>query len=73
MLSVSTDSGASFPDARSVAPRPGAYQLNPALAVAADGALLVAWNELDTEGKRVVFARVDSAGRKTSQEKRGRR
>ncbi len=73
MLSVSTDSGASFPDARPVAPRPGAYQLNPAIAVAADGALLLAWNELDTDGKRVVFARVEAAGGKTSQEKRGRR
>jgi hypothetical protein len=73
MLSVSTDAGATFPDARPVAPRAGAYQLNPALAVAADGALLLAWNELDTEGKRVVFARVDAAGGGTSREKRGRR
>ena len=31
-----------------VAPRAGAYQLNPALAVATDGAILLAWNELDT-------------------------
>ncbi len=64
MLSVSSDSGASFPDARPVAPRSGVYQLNPALAVAADGAILLAWNELDTGGKRVVFARVEpSPGR----------
>jgi hypothetical protein len=61
MLAVSTDAGANFPDARPVAPRSGAYQLNPALAVAADGAILLAWNELDTEGKRVVFTRVEAA------------
>jgi hypothetical protein len=61
MLAVSTDDGASFPDARAVAPRPGAFQLNPALAVAADGTAFIAWNELDTQGKRIVFTRIKPA------------
>jgi hypothetical protein len=65
MFSVSTDDGASFTPARPVSPRLGAFQLNPALAVASDGAVLIAWNELDESGKRVVVARVpqDRGGR----------
>lgn len=61
MVAVSTDDGAHFGQGRAVAPRPGAFQLNPALAVAADGTVLVAWNELDVAGKRVVFARLPTA------------
>ena len=52
MLAVSTEDGASFSTPRAVAPRAGAFQLNPALVVAADGTVLIAWNELDTQGKR---------------------
>ncbi|WP_169974657.1 exo-alpha-sialidase [Tautonia rosea] len=35
-------------------PKPGAYQTHPTLAVSADGRVVVSWNELDEEGKRVV-------------------
>jgi hypothetical protein len=73
MLATSTDSGASFPEARAVSPKEGAYQLNPALALAADGSILLAWNELDTEGKRVVFARVEPARRPAPTQIRGGR
>ena len=46
-----------FGPAVPVATRPGSFQLNPAVAVGPDGAVLVAWSELDTAGKRVVFVR----------------
>jgi hypothetical protein len=49
--------GSGFGPASPVAPRPGAFQLNPSVAVGADGAVLVAWSEVDTSGKRVVFVR----------------
>jgi hypothetical protein len=55
MLTVGNDSG--FRPASPVAPRPGAFQLNPVVAVGPDGVVLVVWNEIDTAGKRVVFAR----------------
>ena len=58
MLAAGNDRG--FGPASPVAPRPGAFQLNPSLTVAADGAVLVAWNEIDTDGKRVVFVRRES-------------
>jgi hypothetical protein len=57
MLAVSGENGAGYSPARAVAPRPGAFQLNPSLVVAADGTVLIAWNELDTQGKRIVFTR----------------
>jgi hypothetical protein len=72
MLAVSIDDGARFHPARPVAPLPGAFQLNPALAVAADGSVLVAWNELDAEGKRVVFARLKSLDDILSSDQGGR-
>lgn len=49
--------GDGFGPANPVSPRPGAFQLNPAVAVGPDGATLVAWSEIDTEGKRIVVAR----------------
>jgi hypothetical protein len=58
MLAVSTEDGARFLPPRTVAPRAGAFQLNPALVVAADGTVLIAWNELDTHGKRIVLTRI---------------
>jgi hypothetical protein len=59
MLAMSTVDGSSFSfePASPVAPRSGAFQLNPSLAVGLDGAVLVTWNEIDTSGKRVVFVR----------------
>jgi hypothetical protein len=59
MLAVGNDRG--FGPASPVAPRPGAFQLNPSLAVGADGAVLVVWNEIDADGKRVVFVRRESS------------
>ncbi len=58
MLAESSDNGVSFSTPSPVAPRPGAFQLNPALVVATDGTVLIAWTELDTQGKRVVFTPV---------------
>ncbi len=58
MLSVSGEDGEGFSPARAVAARAGAFQLNPAIVVAADGTALIAWNELDTQGKRIVFTRI---------------
>lgn len=59
MLAVATDPEGHLPSAFAISPKLGAFQLNPALAVAHDGGLLAAWTEMDTEGKRMVFARVD--------------
>jgi hypothetical protein len=58
MYAVSRDGGASFSTPVALAAAPGAYQVQPALAVGAGGAVFVAWNELDQDGKHVVFARV---------------
>jgi hypothetical protein len=58
MLAVGDDRG--FGPASPIAPQPGAFQLNPSLTVATDGALLVVWNEIDAAGKRVVFVRRES-------------
>lgn len=41
---------------RAVAPRSGALQTRPALVVTAAGRILVAWNELDDTGKRIVVS-----------------
>jgi hypothetical protein len=57
MYAVSRDDGASFSPPQALASRPGAYQLQPALALGADGTVVVAWNELDQDGKHVVFVR----------------
>jgi hypothetical protein len=62
MLAISTGKGAQFGPASPVAVRPGAFQLNPVVAVGPDGAALVAWNEIDTAGKRVVIVRREKEG-----------
>jgi hypothetical protein len=46
-----------FDAARPIAARAGRFQTRPAIASAADGQLVVAWNELDERGKRVVIQR----------------
>jgi hypothetical protein len=61
MIAAAGDGQSGFGVAEPIAPRDGAFQLNPALAVAPDGAVLVAWSEIDTAGKRVVFVRRDPA------------
>ncbi len=43
-----------------LAPRSGSFQLNPAIAVGPEGAVIIAWNELDTTGKRVVVVRQEA-------------
>jgi hypothetical protein len=63
MYAVSTDNGASFSPPRALAARPGAYQLQPSLALGADGTVAVAWNELDEDGKHVVFVRLPQPAR----------
>jgi hypothetical protein len=66
-IMVATSAWGGFGTARAIAPRPGAFQLQPAIAVGPDGTALVAWNELDERGKKVVCARVvlDGPGRLT--------
>lgn len=56
----SPDAGNNFAPPRMIAPRPGAFQIQPALAVSSTGVVFVAWNELSTTGKSVVFARLSS-------------
>lgn len=51
----------SFNSAWPVAPREGSFQLNPAIAINKEGMVLVAWNELDSSGKRVVLVLLDPA------------
>ena len=58
-LAISTGEGFGTP--RAVSPRPGSFQLQPAIALGADGHALVAWVELGEDGKKVVFARVEVA------------
>ncbi len=50
--------GAGFGPARALDPRPGAFQVNPALAVGPAGDVCVAWSEITEEGKCVAFARM---------------
>lgn len=53
-----------FGPARAVAPKPGAFQSRPAITVARDGEIVVAWNELSESGKTVSVTRLDTgAGR----------
>lgn len=61
MLAASADGG--FGTAVAVAAQPGAFQLNPAITAGPDGAVLIAWSEIDTDGKRVVFVRREPAKR----------
>jgi hypothetical protein len=58
-IMVATGSADGFGPSKAIAPRPGAFQLQPSIALAPDGTAFVAWNEIDEDGKRVVFARVD--------------
>ena len=58
MLATSTVDG--FAPSKAISPRPGAFQLQPSIAIGPDGTAFVAWNEIDPDGKRVVFARVES-------------
>jgi hypothetical protein len=53
--------GDDFGPATPIAPRPGAFQIQPSIAVGPDGAVYAAWNELDTDGKGVVFVRLKPA------------
>jgi hypothetical protein len=58
-LAVSTGDG--FGSPVMVAPKPGAFQLQPAIAPAGDGSAVVAWVELDESGKKIVVRRVELA------------
>ena len=61
-LAISTGEG--FGPPRAISPRAGAFQLQPSIAVDPDGTVLVAWNEMDGDGKKVVFARVERSSGK---------
>ncbi len=63
-IQLATSNGEAFGPPRAISPRPGAFQLQPSIAVLTDGTALVAWNELDPDGKKVVFARVEVPSRK---------
>lgn len=58
MYAVSRDGGASFTPPRTLAPSPGAYQVQPSLALAPEGTAFVAWNEIDQDGKHAVLVRL---------------
>jgi hypothetical protein len=58
MFAVSKTGDFSIPVA--IDPRPGAFQIQPCVASSPDGNLYVAWNEIDADGKRVVFSRVSN-------------
>jgi hypothetical protein len=58
MYAVSRDGGQSFSPAHVLVPIPGAYQMQPSMAISADGTIYVAWNEIDQDGKHVVLARL---------------
>ena len=58
MYAVSRDGGATFTPARALVPSPGVYQLQHALTVGPEGTVFVTWNEIDQDGKHVVFARL---------------
>ena len=49
--------GAPFGPSVAIAPKPGAYQTHPTLAIGPDGHAVVAWNELDEQGKRIACLR----------------
>jgi hypothetical protein len=51
-----------FGPARPIDPQPGAFQVNPALAVGPSGSVFVTWNEISDSGKCVAFARVPAPG-----------
>ncbi len=57
MLVATMEGTKGFGEPAAVSPRAGVFQLNPAIAVGRDGSVLVAWNEIDTSGKRVVLVR----------------
>lgn len=58
VMYATADASGTFAEARPIAPRPGAFQLNPAVAVAPGGDVFVAWNELGEDGKQVVLVRL---------------
>ncbi len=57
MVASLIDEDGRFGTPCAVAPRPGAFQLNPSVADAPDGALLVTFSEIDAAGKRIVVVR----------------
>ncbi|WP_439624771.1 sialidase family protein [Gemmata sp.] len=50
-----------FGPVRAIAPKAGAFQTRPSIAVSPNGAVFVAWNELDTAGKAVVVSQLSTA------------
>jgi len=54
----SDDCGLSFSAGQAVAPREGAFQMNPSAAAGPAGVAYVVWNEIDEAGKSVAFARI---------------
>ena len=57
----SANGGEDFGPARDLDPRPGAFQVNPAVAVGPAGDAYVVWNEITEAGKSVAFVRVPAA------------
>jgi hypothetical protein len=58
VYAVSRDGGQSFSSPHVLVPSPRADQTRPSLAVAADGTVYVAWNEIDQDGMHIVVARL---------------
>lgn len=56
---VSPRADGRFEAVKPISPRPGRFQTRPAIACDAAGLVVVAWNELDESGKRVVVTRLN--------------
>ncbi len=57
-LTHSLDGGNTFSPPRTLVPREGVFQVQPAVCICGDREAVVAWNEITDNGKKVVVARV---------------
>jgi hypothetical protein len=58
MLARCADDGQDFSPGEALDPRPGAFQMNPTVAIGPKGTAYIVWNEITESGKSVGFARV---------------
>jgi len=60
MVATFEKDGKKFGSVKAVDEKSGVFQTRPAIAIAQDGDLLVAWNELSEAGKVIKFKKVRS-------------